>query len=114
MAPWLAVAIEAGKLTAPRKVLAPFTSSGVAGVVVAMPMLVPDSGPANVCRVVCVEEMPPRFASASAGSAAPVPPFAVETGPERANVTFPLEPPPVRPGPVVMPVMVPAPTPGKV
>jgi hypothetical protein len=37
------VAAEANRVTAPRKVLAPFTSSIVAGVFVPMPTLVPDS-----------------------------------------------------------------------
>ena len=34
-----------------------------------------------------------------------MPPFAAKTGPERDRVTFPLEPPPVRPGPAVTAVM---------
>ena len=37
------VAAEASRVTAPRKVLAPFTSNMVAGVFVPMPTLVPDS-----------------------------------------------------------------------
>jgi len=48
---------------------------------------------------------PPRFASAPAAVVAPVPPFTVETGPERARVTFPLEPPPAKPEPAVTAVM---------
>ena len=64
----------------------------------------------------------PRFANASTGDEAPVPPLAVEIGPERARVTFPAEPPPVRPGPAVTAVMLleippppePVPTLGKV
>jgi len=43
LAPAAAVAAAAGRLTAPRRVLAPFTSRVVAGTAVAMPTLVPDS-----------------------------------------------------------------------
>jgi hypothetical protein len=49
--------------------------------------------------------MPPRLASAAAGVVAPVPPLAVEIGPARASVTFPLDPPPLRPVPAVTAVM---------
>ena len=41
--PAASVAAEASKLTAPRKVLAPSTSSIVTGVLVPMPTLLPDS-----------------------------------------------------------------------
>jgi hypothetical protein len=45
------VAAEAKRLTAPRKVLAPFTSNIVAGVFVPIPILVPESATIELPRV---------------------------------------------------------------
>ena len=80
----------------------PVSNSAPAVTVLEKLALVPFSGPIMVPPD---RGIAPRLASAAAGVVAPVPPFAVEIGPESAIVTLPLEPPPVRPEPAVTAVM---------
>jgi hypothetical protein len=75
-------------------------------VVLSVPVLPFQSPIAPYATTFTTGPVEPRFAKAAAVVVAPVPPFASAIGPERARVTFPVEPPPIRPWPAITPVRV--------